>query len=166
MTGRPILYRAATPDDHPAIAAMWLASWMSTPVALELTQSAPNAESLRERLDEEAGGKWDITLAEDGGTNAGGAGDGGAVLGFLAIDRAAAILDQLFIAPAAQGMGIGTALLHHAMAAMPAGFTLRTAASNSATGFYDRAGLDRIRMMVHPAMGHRLVQFRWAGLTA
>lgn len=156
MTGRPILYRAANPADHPAIARMWLDSWLSTPVALELVDSCPSVQSLCERLDQESVSKWDVTIAQRGET----------VLGFLAIDRASAILDQLFIAPEAHGQGIGTALLNHAMAAMPGGFTLRTAAANTATGFYDRAGLERIRMMVHPAMGHRLVQFRWAGAAA
>jgi GNAT superfamily N-acetyltransferase len=153
---RPIAYRAATSADHDAIAQVWLASWLDTPVAEQLTESSPTLESLRERLDDEAGAKWDLTVALCGTE----------IVGFLAVDGGASILDQLFIAPDAQGRGIGSALLKQAMTKMPGGFTLRTAAINKATRFYDRAGLQRIKMMVHPGMGHRLMQFRWNGASA
>lgn len=153
MTALPFSLRPATVDDRQAIAEMWLRSWASTRLALEQDESRPTAQTLRERLDDEMVSKWCVTVAERGG----------AILGFLALDIEAAVLDQLFVAPEHHGQSIGSALLTHAIQAMPGGFTLRTAAENEATGFYDKAGLQRVRMMVHPTTGHRLVQYRWPG---
>lgn len=154
MTATPFLVRPAIMADRQAIAETWLRSWASTRLAQEQRETRPTTGTLRDRLDAEMASKWSVLIAERDG----------AVLGFLALDLEGAVLDQLFIAPEHQGQGIGRALLAHAINAMPNGFTLRTAAENEATRFYDRAGLQRVRMMVHPTTGHRLVQYRWPGL--
>lgn len=156
MTASATQFRTAVPADRQAIAEMWLSSWASTRLAKTPVESQPTVESLRERLDAEMAGKWTVTVAEKAGR----------IQGFLALDQSAAVLDQLFVAPDCQGQGIGGALLSRAKEIMPDGFSLRTAAENEATGFYDRAGLQRVRMMVHPATGHRLMQYRWSGSAA
>lgn len=86
----------------------------------------------------------------------------GILVGFLALKPAAALLDQLFVAPARQGWGIGTLLLDHAKAAMPGGFTLHTAAEDArARAFYASAGLVEVGTGLHPELGHALVDYRW-----
>lgn len=51
------------------------------------------------------------------------------------------LLDQLFVTPAAQGTGVGTALLRHAQRRRPEGLNLWVFASNlPARRFYEQAG--------------------------
>jgi GNAT superfamily N-acetyltransferase len=68
----------------------------------------------------------------------------GAVLGFLAL--APGRVEQLYVAAAARGTGVGTALLDGAKAASPGGLTLWTFLANDrARRFYRRAGFVELR---------------------
>jgi ribosomal protein S18 acetylase RimI-like enzyme len=73
----------------------------------------------------------------------------GEVAGFLAIkgDR----LGWLYVDPAAQGRGLGSALLDMAKALSPAGLTLYTHQRNErARAFYERRGFRAVRFGVSP----------------
>ena len=64
----------------------------------------------------------------------------GAPAGYLALDGD--LLDQLYVAPECQGVGVGTALLDEARRLRPNGFTLWVFQRNArARAFYDRHGL-------------------------
>jgi GNAT superfamily N-acetyltransferase len=84
--------------------------------------------------------------------------NGAMAVGFLALKRDA--LDQLFVAPAWQGQGIGKILLDHAKAARPGGFWLSTPAEGRAEGFYRREGLMRGETGRH-RFGHVIVRYDW-----
>ena len=87
---------------------------------------------------------------------------GGAVLGFLAIRPADALLCELFLWPDCRGQGIGGRLLAHAKARMPGGFRLFTRPSNRpAIRFYEAAGLTLSHETVHPHFGDRILWYRW-----
>jgi len=112
----------------------------------------PSRDELRERVDQEFGQAWVTTLAVSGDE----------VVGFVALKPDLAVLDQLFVSPEYLGGGVGKALLHHAMAEMPAGFTLFTASANTrARRFYEAAGLVFVSEKPHPRSGHPVSYYRW-----
>lgn len=141
--------RPATAADLDAITEIWHAGASLPGVGPPVL--APVAE-LRARVDLEIAAGWQLTVAVRNGL----------VLGFLATKPRDAILDQLFVRPGELGAGIGRALLEHAMAAMPNGFTLFTRPSNErALRFYERAGLVHLRDDVHPRFGDPIVYYGW-----
>jgi ribosomal protein S18 acetylase RimI-like enzyme len=85
------------------------------------------------------------------------------IVGFLAIadDR----LGWLYVDPAAQGRGIGSALLEKARALSPGGLTLHTHQRNApARAFYERRGFRAIRFGVSPPPESEPdVLYRWDG---
>jgi putative acetyltransferase len=124
--------RSATPEDAAALIELWFESWSSN----GFDGPADIREMMAERVPRELGGRWEVTVAEADGR----------LLGFLALAMAEQRLDQLFIAPDAQGQGVGAALFAVAVPRLPDGFWLATQVENArARGFYERRGmvLDR-----------------------
>ncbi|MFN9612796.1 MAG: GNAT family N-acetyltransferase [Hyphomonadaceae bacterium] len=141
--------RPATISDYDSIAAVWHASASQSGVSLK---EMPTAHELRRRIDAEMKSGWQVTVADQGGE----------VVGFAAIKRDTSVLDQLFVRPDFFGGGFGRALLEHCIVAMPKGFTLRTAKSNSrACAFYLNAGLSFLGHDSHPRTGHPVSYFGW-----
>ena len=105
-------------------------------------------DELRARFAQGLDQGWSVTVVEMGGR----------IVGFLAMRPCDGVLDQLFLAPDAQGKGIGSMLLGLARVAMPNGFWLRTAAANKlARRFYEAKGLTIDRVEPHPVHGHDTV---------
>ena len=72
------------------------------------------------------------------------------------------VVDQLFVAPEAQGQGIGSTLLCDVMALKPAGFTLRTFRANRrARAFYEARGLAAVEFGRSEAENEPDVTYRW-----
>ncbi|KAJ5945903.1 acyl-CoA N-acyltransferase [Penicillium verhagenii] len=88
-----------------------------------------------------------------------------AVLGFVAINKKEKALDQLFVHPDAQNLGLGGSLLDLVKARFPredGGFWLRTAEGNlPACGFYEKRGLRMIKRETHPVWGHWTCIYAW-----
>ena len=125
--------RPYSPGDEAALAELWFESWLSVGLESPVVTKA----ELAERVPRELAGRWEVTVAETDGR----------VLGFLALAPAERRLDQLFIAPDAQGRGVGRALFEVAKQRMPDGFWLSTQPANRrACAFYERPGmaLDRL----------------------
>jgi len=125
--------RPYAPGDEAGLAELWFESWLSVGIEHPVVAKA----ELVERLPRELAGRWDLTVAEADGR----------LLGFLALALSEQRLDQLFIAPDAQGCGVGTALFEVARQRMPDGFWLSTQPANArARAFYERRGmtLDRL----------------------
>ncbi|MBO1358661.1 GNAT family N-acetyltransferase [Acetobacter sacchari] len=139
--------RAATPDDLTAIATLWRESTIS------MDGGAPrvhDVEALRARLQSEG---WRIEVVENDDR----------ITGFLAVRERERVVDQLFVAPSAQGAGLGARLLRRAQALMPEGFTLRTPLSNLAgQRFYERHGLIMLRDEPHPQAGFLVRYYGWS----
>lgn len=128
-----MLLRPYSPGDAEPLGRLWYASWRS--VGLD-TPAVAEADVIA-RVPREAAGRWTTTVAEAGGE----------MVGFVALALAETRLDQLFIAPEAQGQGVGRALFDVAVQAMPQGFWLSTQAANvRARRFYEGLGmsLDRV----------------------
>jgi len=145
----PFELRPATTEDRDALAELWHASASLPTVG---PPQMPSRVELRERVDQAFAQGWVTTLAVTGN----------ALVGFVAIKPAVSVLDQLFVSPDHLGGGVGRALLGHAMAEMPAGFTLFTASANiRARRFYEAAGLMFVSEEPHPRSGHPVSHYRW-----
>lgn len=116
------------------------------------SQDVPPCEALRSRIDAELRSGWDLHIAVRGDR----------LVGMLALKPSEACLDQIFVSPAEQGGGIGRELLRVAKRLMPAGFTLRVAASNEkARRFYDKEGLKLRGEGLHPWTGVPVQYYGW-----
>jgi GNAT superfamily N-acetyltransferase len=145
----PIAIRPYRDQDRHAVARLWLDGWRST--GLSVARLATEAGNY-DRIGRELAAGWEAHLAWDEDR----------LLGFLALKPASGCLDQLFIAPEAQGSGIGRLLLDLAKQRLPRGLWLRTARDNHrACRFYERNGLCRSEAQTHPSLGHRTIIYRW-----
>lgn len=135
--------------DYDAIAQVWHLGASLPGVGPELM---PTEAELRARVDAEFASGWDVVVADRNGE----------ILGFVAIRPREAVLAELFVRPGSIGGGIGKALLLHAMAAMPQGFTLYTRSANlRARSFYEKAGLVALRHDMHPRTGDPVTYYGW-----
>lgn len=126
--------RPATGADAEAIAQVWLRSFAA---ALPTVTRAHHDDEVRGYVAETLVPRGQTWVAEDGrGVRA--------MLALSAADRpdaGPAWVDQLYVAPDAQGRGLGTALLELAMRRRPEGLQLWTFQVNlPAQHFYDRHG--------------------------
>lgn len=131
------------------IAGLWFESWRST--GLAVAQQA-NEAAMRARFAQELTSGWSVYVAWDGGC----------LVGFLALKLDVGCLDQIFVSPSAQGLGVGLALLDFAKQRMPEGIWLRTARDNvRACRFYERSGFKSGETNTHPTLGHSTITYRW-----
>ena len=141
--------RPSIEADHDAIAEIWHSSASLPGVGPPIM---PTLGELRERVDLEFASGWSVMVAVCESD----------VIGFVAIKPKEAVLDQLFVRPGSLGRGIGQALLAHAVAAMPDGFTLLTRSTNTrARRFYEKAGLIFLRDGAHPRTGDPVTYYGW-----
>ncbi len=142
-----ITRRAAEPRDLDAVARIWLDGWLSTGITLS---QQPDYPLLRGRIEREIAGGWQIVVAMIDGQ----------VAGFVAINRSAAVLEQIFVDPRFHRRGVGTALLKAARAEMPGGFTLWTHGDNRrAAVFYERSGMTLVSHGIHPRQSHAIITY-------
>ena len=75
--------------------------------------------------------------------------ENGRIVGFLALRDS--YVDRLYVRPAAQRHGVGSALLRHAIALSPAGIELHTHVRNTkARAFYEKEGLVAVKFGISP----------------
>jgi GNAT superfamily N-acetyltransferase len=145
----PIAIRPYRSQDRDALARLWLESWRST--GLSVARLATEAGNY-DRIGRELADGWHLHLAWDEDR----------LVGFLALKPATGCLDQLFVAPEAQGSGIGRLLLDLAKDRLPRGLWFRTALDNHrARRFYERNGCRPSEQQTHPSLGHRTIIYRW-----
>lgn len=84
------------------------------------------------------------------------------VVGFIALDAARGVLDQIFVETAVQGAGVGAMLLTKAKELSPAGLHLQTLAQNApARRFYERHGFLPGAISVNPVNGLPSISYNW-----
>lgn len=90
----------------------------------------------------------------------------GVLVGMLALDQGK--VEQLYVEPAEQGSGVGTALIDHAKAQRPAGLRLFTHQRNErARAFYEHMGFQAVAFGTSPAPESEPdVEYRWLGAGA
>lgn len=131
-------FRAATRDDLGAMVVVFTDCWR-----LSYATVLPEA-AIAAMTDERAAALWRAALARPDVVTTLAVRDG-RVLGIVRYDLGGGIVHSLYVSPAAQGLGLGSALLDHAVAAVRAA-GLREArlwvfqANASAIGFYGSHG--------------------------
>lgn len=149
--GCDVTVRPAADADLDEVARVWREAALSMDGE---PADVPTLEAFRKRIDDELGSGWELRVAERGGR----------IAGMLALKRGEAVLDQIFVAPGDQRSGAGKALLDAAKREMPAGFTLRMAASNErAARFYEKGGLHSAGEGTHPRTGIPVRYYCWSG---
>ena len=142
--------RPAYPGDYNALAKVWFDGWQSAGVTHPSDLPLPD---LRIRLADYAVSRWDLYAASLDGS----------VVALLALVPCGHQLDQLFVAPAHQGCGIGWALMTFAKARLPAGMWLNTAERNlRAIAFYEAAGFAIEARFERPEYERFDVRMRWS----
>jgi len=144
-----VIIRKAGPDDYNALARVWLESWYSTGLK---TLFDPGLDMLRARIPEEVAQGWDLYAAEDAGE----------IVAMLAFNPRDLYLDQLWVAPAHQGRGIGRALLAFTREKLPKEIWLRCVVQNiNAWRWYEREGFLFEGEEDVPPSNMRMKRYRW-----
>lgn len=151
MTARPdsIVIRPARPDEYDTVTQVWMESWESTGLS---GPADATFEELRARIPREVAAGWRLFVAESAGD----------ILAMMAIRPQDHHLDQLFVAPAAQGLGLGRRLLALARSHMPDEIWLRTSTGNErAWRWYEREGFIREKVEQQPGWPTPRAYYRW-----
>ena len=118
-----MIIRPATPEDHPALAELFLATRRETFYWI-------HSQTLEDFAEQTAGEA--IHVAED---------EGGELLGFISVWVEDQFIHHLFISPQHQRRGVGRALLEDLAARLPGPFTLKCFTANTrALSFYHALG--------------------------
>jgi GNAT superfamily N-acetyltransferase len=142
------MLRRATPEDADAIAGVLTATHAAQDWQPKLHTPDDDRGFVRDLLLP----SHDVWVAEDNGD----------VVAFAAVKED--ILGHLFVHPAAQGRGIGTALLEKTQELLPGGFTLWTHQLNEqARAFYERRGLVAVEFTDGATNEEKLpdVRYEW-----
>lgn len=130
--------RPFVPGCEAALVDVWFSSWLSA----GLDRPVVTRESLQARLPGDLAERWDAVVAELDGK----------MLGFVAVVLGERRLDQLFVAPEAQGHGIGLRLFEAAREKLLRDFWLSTQPGNArARVFYERRGMKLDRIEADPS---------------
>lgn len=141
--------RPARPEDYDTLARLWLDSWYSTGLK---TVFDPGLEMLRKRIPEEVAKGWALYAAQEAEE----------IVAMLAIHPGDFYLDQLWVAPARQGHGIGRALLGFTRQQFPDEIWLRCVVENEgAWTWYEREGFRFEGEEIVPPSNMRMKRYRW-----
>jgi len=146
------MIRAGTPADVPRALEIWRAAVDATHGFL----SAGDRAAIDRMVAEQFLPNVPLVLAVDGADHP---------LGFLVMDGA--MIDALFVDPAAHGRGIGTALVDHALSLAPNALVDASEQASNAVPFYEARGFVRTGRSEHDPQGrpYPLIHFRHPGAT-
>lgn len=154
-----------SPGSLASTAQTFYESWKSLPVEIPLTP-LNTLTGCRERLEQMLSQPdiYEVTIANNN-NNKPSSPSQDTVLGFLSLNKKEKVLDQLFVHPSAQHLGLGGVLLEVAKTRLrqeDGGFWLRTAEGNlPACKFYEKKGLQFVRRERHPIWGHWTCIYAW-----
>ena len=141
--------RAAIPADTDSLARIWLESWYSTGLK---SLFDPGLAMLQKRIPEEIAKGWSLYAAEEDGKT----------VAMLALQPEDFYLDQLWVAPAHQGRGIGRALLAFTHEKFPNQIWLRCVVENeNAWRWYECQGFRFEGEENVPPSNMRMKRYRW-----
>ena len=145
----PPTIRPARSEEYDEIARVWMNSWASTGI-----EEASNflLAKLRARVPLEVEKGWSLFVADDGGVLA----------AMLALHLPKRYLDQLFVAPEYQALGLGRRLLAFTRQQLPNEISLRCVRENEkAWRWYEREGFTFETEQVEPMTGFVMKYYRW-----
>ena len=143
------IIRPARADEYDEVASIWMESWVST--GLEAASESLLAK-LRARVPMEIAKGWSLYVADDNG----------ALAAMLALHLPDRYLDQLFVAPACQGKGLGRQLLAFTRQLLPDEIWLRCVRENEkAWRWYERERFVFEKEQLEPMNGRVMKYYRW-----
>jgi putative acetyltransferase len=144
-----VILRPGADADFPALLDIWVEAWTRAMPEIDFEARRPwKAERLENMI---AGGAV-LTLAVRDGR----------IIGGTVVHIAERCLDQLVVAPAEWGGGVGSALLAHAKALCPESLSLTVNKANPrAIRFYEREGFVRTAEGVNPNSGLPIFSYQW-----
>ncbi|MFS8037681.1 GNAT family N-acetyltransferase [Xanthobacter sp. AM11] len=148
----PLAYTLAParPDHRPAMAGLWVASWVKTLPEIDFAARLPWLENHLDQL-AAGGAQLRVALAPEG-----------EVAGFVVIHPQTGYLDQLAVAPAFWGKGAAEALMAEARRLSPALVALDVNQDNPrAVRFYQKMGLAIVSEGENPMSGRRTFRMEW-----
>ena len=144
-----VTIRPALEDEHAKIAQVWLQSWATVDLKPVTEQALADA---RVRIRNELENGWSLYVADDNGR----------IAAMLAFRERDGYLDQLFVAPAYHGRGIGKMLLDFTRQNLPDEIWLRCASMNEkAWRWYEREGFVFEQEAMHLQSGLPMRYYRW-----
>jgi putative acetyltransferase len=136
-------------DDFNLLADLWVASWRAVMPGIDF--AARRDWFLAYLKDLEARGAKTICAfrAEH-------------LSGFILLDEARGVLEQIAISPERFGSGVGALLLDEAKRLCPSGLSLEVNADNPrAVRFYEKAGFERLEAGINPSSGLKTWRMGW-----
>lgn len=144
-----VTIRRALEDEHAKIAQVWLESWATVDLKPVSEQALADA---RVRIRNELENGWSLYVADNNGR----------IAAMLAFRERDGYLDQLFVAPAYHGRGIGKMLLDFTRQNLPDEIWLRCASMNEkAWRWYEREGFLFEKEEMHGWSGLPMRYYRW-----
>ena len=145
-----VALRAFGETDFAEIADFWVAAWVATGIDVDFAARRP---WLKAHL---------ATMATEGVEIIVACATEGAVVAFVTIDRGSGYLDQLCVAPAAQGRGVARALVNEAKRLAPGRVALSVNADNApARALYESAGFAVVAQGVSSMSGRPTLHLLW-----
>lgn len=146
----PIILRDMAEADIAAAIDMWVAAWTAAMPGIDFDA---RRSYFADRLEQHRIDGADRLIAVDAEDK---------VQGLLVVDPSRRYLDQLAVAPGAQGTGLARRLIEEAQARAPAGLTLHVNQQNGrALAFYDKSGWRRGAAGVNPRSGLPIWHYHW-----
>ncbi len=141
--------RPFAPADTQSLLDLWTAGWALVLPSIDFAERRPWMEA---RLHEHRAEGAAIVVAEA---------DGRAV-GFVVFNPGTGYLDQITVAPEAQGTGLARLLMDRAKESSAAGLSLHVNVDNPrAVRFYEREGFRRVGEGTNPRSGLPVFRYRW-----
>jgi putative acetyltransferase len=137
------------PRDEDASVALWLRTWQATYPELDF---AERLDWWRARWRNELVPVADVMIAEAEGV----------MIGFVTVDAKTLYLDQIVVAPAHWGSGVGAALVAEAKRISPRGLDLDVNTDNvRAIRFYEKCGFIITGAGKNPISGKPVHRMSW-----
>jgi putative acetyltransferase len=148
MTGK-VFIRPGVDEDIPALLDIWVEAWNRAMPEIDFEARRPwKADRLASMMAE--GAALTLAMRDD------------RIIGGTLVNIAEGCLDQLVIAPAEWGGGVGSALVEHAKGLCPAGLSLTVNQANPrAIRFYEREGFVKTGEGLNPNSGLPIFSYQW-----
>jgi putative acetyltransferase len=140
-------------DDLNELADLWVSSWQAVMPGINFVARRSWFLAYLKDLEEQGA----VTICAFRGESA---------LGFILLDQARGILEQIAVWPELFGSGVALLLLDEAKRRCPSGLTLEVNADNArGLRFYEKAGFERHAPGINPTSGLKTWRMRWLGMT-